>query len=97
MAISSVVLLIISGIAGVALTVWGRVMPPESRNAKRGFVVVCALSVVCIISAGVINAISQNKLSYTIETMAANVQKLAAPANVQKDSSVDQILSGGRL
>jgi hypothetical protein len=92
MAIASVILLIISGIAGVVLTVWGRVMPPESRGAKRGFVVVGGLSVICIVAAGIVNALSQTQLNQTISTMADDVRKLAAPAKVEQNASVDQIL-----
>lgn len=68
-------------------------MPPESRRTKAGFVAVGAFSVLCIIGAGINNSISQNRLTQTISVMADNVQKLAAPANVQKNSSVDEILA----
>jgi hypothetical protein len=94
MAAISVILLIISGIAGVILTVWGRVVPPETKKAKVGFVVVGGISVACIISVGILNAISQNRLNSTIQNVAENVQKLAGPAKVTADHlSVDQILS----
>jgi hypothetical protein len=93
MAIASVILLIISGTAGVVLTVWGRVMPPEGRNAKRGFVAVGGLSVICIVVAGILNAVSQTELSQTISTMADDVRQLAAPAKVEQNATVDQILS----
>jgi hypothetical protein len=68
-------------------------MPPESRAAKRVFVTVGGISVVCIILSGVINVISQNKLTHTLDAIDSNVQKLAGPANVQENSSVDEILS----
>ncbi len=93
MGIAAVILLVISGVAGVVLTVWGRVMPPETSATRRGFVAVGGLSVICIVAAGILNAASQNSLKRTIEMVSANIQKLAAPANVRRDLSVDDILA----
>jgi hypothetical protein len=93
MAIASVILIIISSVAGVVLTVWGRVTPPETRAAKNAFVALGILSVLCIIAAGVLNGVSQNRLENTIETTATNVQKLAETVKVAKNLSVDQILA----
>jgi hypothetical protein len=93
MSLAAIIFLIISGVAGVTLTVWGRVMPPETKRAKRGFVAVGGLSVLCIVAAGVLNAISQDRLKRTLEIVATNVQKLAAPANVRQDLTVDEILA----
>jgi uncharacterized protein YoxC len=90
---SAVFFLIVSGIAGVALTVWGRLVPPDTPATRRGFVAVGGISVLCIIAAGVLNARTQDKLQRTIETVSVNVQKLAEPANVRKDLSVDDILA----
>jgi hypothetical protein len=90
---ASIILLIISGTAGVVLTVWGRVMPPDTPRAKKGFVAVGAVSVFCIISAGIINAVSQNKLENTLATVVSKIQNLAEVADVQKDTSTDRILS----
>ena len=93
MSLAAVILLIVSGVAGVSLTVWGRIMPPETPATKRGFVAVGGISVICIIAAGVLNVFSQDRLRDTIETMAGNIQKLAPPANVQKNLSIDEILA----
>jgi hypothetical protein len=93
MGLAAVILLIISGVTGVILTVWGRVMPPETRAAKRGFVALGGVSVACIILAGALNAVSQDNLNRAIRDMSQNVQKLAEPANVRKDLSVDDILA----
>lgn len=67
-------------------------MAPETKWARRGFVALGALSVICIIGAGLLNSISQSRLTTTINKMAANVRKLAEPANARRDASVDQIL-----
>ena len=79
--------------AQTVLTVWGRVMPPETVAAKRSFVAVGAVSVICIIAAGILNAVSQDSLKEAIQKMSENVQKLAGPANVQMNLSVDEILA----
>ena len=52
MGLIPVVLLIISGVTGVILTIWGRVSPPETTPAKRGFVAVGGVMVVCIVAGG---------------------------------------------
>lgn len=93
MGIASVILVIASGVSGVLLTVWGRVMPPETSRAKRGFVTLGGFSVICIIAAGILNAISQNRLNGTIVAMASDVRKLAEPAKVDQNLSVEQILA----
>ena len=41
----------------------------------------------------ILNAISQDHLKRTLETVASNVQKLAERANVSKDLSIDEILA----
>ena len=51
------------------------------------------MSVICIIAAGILNAASQDSLKLTLEMLSQNVQKLAEPANVRKDLSVDDILA----
>jgi hypothetical protein len=86
-------LLIVSGVAGVVLTVWGRVRPPDSQATKRGFVALGGLGVVCIVAAGILNSFSQDRLSGTIAKMATDVAKLAAPASVDPKLTPDQILS----
>lgn len=68
-------------------------MPPETRRTKFGFVAIGGLSVLCIIAAGIINSISQNRLNNSIETMGRNIKTLAAPANVSNNANVDQILA----
>jgi hypothetical protein len=93
MSVAVIILLIISGLAGVTLTVWGRVMPPETAATKRGFVAVGAVSAICIVVAGILNAATQDSLKRVIETMSENVQKLAEPANVRKNLSVYEILA----
>ena len=89
----SVILLAISGVAGVILTVWGRLIPPDTRYTKLGFVALGTVSVVCIIGAGIINSTSQSRLTRIIGTMAENVQKLSGPANIRSSANADQILS----
>jgi hypothetical protein len=44
----STYLLIVSGISSVALTIWGRIIPPDSGCTKSGFIGVGVLSVLCI-------------------------------------------------
>ena len=68
-------------------------MPPETASAKRGFVAAGIVSVLCIIGAGLLNAVSQDKLRTTIDSMAENVKKLAGPANVKSDADTDQVLA----
>ena len=68
-------------------------MPPETKTAKRGFVALGSLSVVCIFVAGLLNLQSQNRLYNAIDGIADNVRRLAGPANVRESASVDQILA----
>jgi hypothetical protein len=68
-------------------------MPPETARAKRGFVAVGGLSVICIIGAGLLNGVSQDRLRTTISAMADDVKKLAGPANIKNDATVDQVLA----
>lgn len=93
MSLAAVILLIISSVAGVALTIWGRLKPLETPAAKRGFVALGGVSVVCIIAAGILNASTQDNLRQTLETVSSDIRKLAEPANVRKDLNVDQILA----
>jgi hypothetical protein len=93
MSLAALLLLVVSGVAGMILTVWGRIMPPETPAAKRKFVALGALSVICIVAAGALNAVTQDSLKRTLETVSVNIQKLAEPANVRKDLSVDEILA----
>lgn len=68
-------------------------MPPENKAAKRLFVAIGAVSVFCIVVAGILNSISESNLSRTIQSMARNVQALSRTANVGAGASVDQVLS----
>ena len=81
-----------SGLAGVSLTVWGRVMPPETTWAKRGFVALGILGAICIIFSAILNSNSQEELKGTITKMAGDVAKLATPAKVDPTLTPDQIL-----
>jgi hypothetical protein len=86
--------MIASGTASVVLTVWGRLMPPDTWQTRTGFVFVGIIAVGALITAATLNSRSQEQLITTITTMAENVGKLAAPANVDpKSATTDQILS----
>ena len=93
-------LLIVSGVSSIALTVWGRLVPPDSPWTKRGFVAVGVLGAACVVVAGFLNSSSQDRfiaaqdtLTGTINKMAENVAKLAGPASADPGLSPDQILA----
>lgn len=89
----AIALMIVSGVAGVMLTVWGRIVPPKNPATRSSFVFVGAVGVLCIIAAGVLNSRSQESLNGTIKKMADDVGKLADLAQVNPNQSTDHILA----